>query len=171
MIGHLPEIAREIWPGVYFREVGKGVPPDIQTFNGAGMTHYGVTGLIWAGGEWRVKGDFTAHAFCSTTVWCDLPDEVCNAPLQGAPHSDAILTIEAGSTQTVENWRVYGDSVLPLIVRSSSPGNAWTLNCTADYACASDYIELSDSTCTGNTPCYAGSRETTDSARPVSTTS
>src|SRR6185295_1741668 len=66
------------------------------------------------------------------------------------------ITFESGQTQHVLDWSVSGSADLPIVLQSSESGTPWTLECEAGV-CASDYLVLSDSICSGHAPCYAGS--------------
>jgi hypothetical protein len=106
------------------------------------------------GSQWAVSGDATIDSVDVKTnpcasYGCEAPPETPTIP---------VMSVEAGTTQTVTEWGVAGSSDLSLILQSSTNESPWTLDCQATHYCASDYLMLSDSTCLGT--CYAGSHST-----------
>lgn len=65
------------------------------------------------------------------------------------------ITFEAGSTTTVTNFTITGESGAPVTINSSVPGTQFTLT-KATGNVSSDYLIIQDSNATGGATWYAG---------------
>ncbi len=126
------------------------------TFDGGDLSYYDVAAALIPGREYVMTGNATVtHQLRVFTQACMEWQQCAEDP------PPATMTVEAGSTQTVNRWSTKGTADAPLTLRSSQAGQSWTLHCTG-YACGGDYLDVSDSICSGSTPCYAGTHSTVD---------
>ncbi|HYD49533.1 MAG TPA: YncE family protein, partial [Terriglobales bacterium] len=129
------------------------------TFDGGGQDYLNVAARLFPSDSFEIVSSTNITGRLSVdTDQCQ--EWLCGSNPPTSPNAALIIT--AGTTQTVAVWDVRGTAERPIDVRSSQQGQPWTLHCTV-FPCVSDHIVLSDSICTGETPCFAGPNSTVDS--------